>query len=461
MENVPDNQKDWHPGSDEKVLNLVHPSLFPVIYGRTRVLVDGIIGLDNCLDQSGSGKIVPVPGADQTQAKGDRFDDMNDNRTEDHTALWSGLFQWLPCEVTFDGNHNASIVSYVNNLHPKRHADLYTAVERLITKTLPLWNTLWRLTRNKEWVRERCGCDTVLRVCTTPDLCEDGCFAENRPQYEWEDEDDRDEDLNDEWYEQAHPVRKPNPNEYVTWDLGFQPRDVASDGSLLEAAKGRLQVIVKLANIHLTPEKPSYGGGSWHVEGQLNEHICATALYYYDNENITNSYLDFQTPVDDRKLVIGLNYEQSDYDGIDAIFDAVLEEPSIQPRGSILTREGRLLAFPNIFQHQVQPFELVDSSKPGHRKIVALFLVDPAVHVLSSANVPPQQQAWWSERFVFRGRLGRLPPEVTELVVDGVDFPISLEEAKKARLQLIEERGNVIEVVKERLSSRWWNFCEH
>jgi hypothetical protein len=30
-----------------------------------------------------------------------------------------------------------------------------------------------------------------------------------------------------------------------------------------------IQVIVKLANIHLTPEKPEYGGGTWHVEGQL------------------------------------------------------------------------------------------------------------------------------------------------------------------------------------------------
>jgi hypothetical protein len=30
-----------------------------------------------------------------------------------------------------------------------------------------------------------------------------------------------------------------------------------------------LQIIVKLANIHLTPEKPEYKGGTWHVEGQL------------------------------------------------------------------------------------------------------------------------------------------------------------------------------------------------
>lgn len=36
-----------------------------------------------------------------------------------------------------------------------------------------------------------------------------------------------------------------------------------------------LQIIVKLANIHLTPEKPEYEGGTWHVEGQL---VCLTAL---------------------------------------------------------------------------------------------------------------------------------------------------------------------------------------
>lgn len=30
-----------------------------------------------------------------------------------------------------------------------------------------------------------------------------------------------------------------------------------------------LQVIIKLANIKLTPTKPDYEGGTWHVEGQM------------------------------------------------------------------------------------------------------------------------------------------------------------------------------------------------
>jgi hypothetical protein len=37
----------------------------------------------------------------------------------------------------------------------------------------------------------------------------------------------------------------------------------------LKREHNRIQVIVKLANIHLTPEKPKYEGGTWHVEGQL------------------------------------------------------------------------------------------------------------------------------------------------------------------------------------------------
>ena len=39
---------------------------------------------------------------------------------------------------------------------------------------------------------------------------------------------------------------------------------------------GGLQVVYKLANIHLTPEKPSYSGVTWHVEGTMNENIVAS-----------------------------------------------------------------------------------------------------------------------------------------------------------------------------------------
>ena len=50
----------------------------------------------------------------------------------------------------------------------------------------------------------------------------------------------------------------------------------------LELRGQTLQVIVKIANIQLTPENPNYEGGSWHVEGMKNEKIVATGIYYVE-----------------------------------------------------------------------------------------------------------------------------------------------------------------------------------
>jgi len=53
--------RDWHPGSNEQVLDLVHPSLFPVVYGRTRVLPNSLVGLDDCITSCGKGLTLDVP----------------------------------------------------------------------------------------------------------------------------------------------------------------------------------------------------------------------------------------------------------------------------------------------------------------------------------------------------------------------------------------------------------------
>jgi hypothetical protein len=60
-----------------------------------------------------------------------------------------------------------------------------------------------------------------------------------------------------------------------------------------------VQVIVKYASIVLTPESPDYKGGSWHVEGMLNERIVASAIAYLRNDNITTSRLAFRSMLDE------------------------------------------------------------------------------------------------------------------------------------------------------------------
>lgn len=68
----------------------------------------------------------------------------------------------------------------------------------------------------------------------------------------------------DEWRERE-PIQRPEPGE-------FAPRVIKAKCQVNlreDFAQNGLQVIVKLANIELTPEKPEYDGGSWHIEGQL------------------------------------------------------------------------------------------------------------------------------------------------------------------------------------------------
>ncbi|OCH84948.1 hypothetical protein OBBRIDRAFT_740722, partial [Obba rivulosa] len=68
-----------------------------------------------------------------------------------------------------------------------------------------------------------------------------------------------------------------------------------------------------------------------------------------------------------------------------------------QPLGSVATKEDLCLAFPNIYQHRIEPFELADPTRPGVRKILCFCLVDPATRIMSTMNVLPQQRTWCDE----------------------------------------------------------------
>lgn len=52
LENVPDAKKDWHPGSNNQVLDLVHPSLFCFVANRSKVLSKPTEPMGNVTDVS-------------------------------------------------------------------------------------------------------------------------------------------------------------------------------------------------------------------------------------------------------------------------------------------------------------------------------------------------------------------------------------------------------------------------
>ncbi|EED16740.1 conserved hypothetical protein [Talaromyces stipitatus ATCC 10500] len=447
LEDVPDNKKDYHPGSDMKVVDLVHPSLFPVVYGRTRILPDRLITVEDCLDSIGQGELLPIPSEEEAEGPQPTY-----GWRRNSPPPYSRKFQWLPCDVKFTDEGGCRIVSYINNVHPVKCRPLYSVVERIIASAIPLWD---------ESLTERRSYGDEQRIPYT----QVEYLESSTPEPEQNEEDGDNEDYwerYEEW-ERSRPIKLPEPGE-------FKPPKAPWRGEVRLRDKFRekgLQVIVKLANIELTPEKPEYDGGSWHIEGQLNERICATAIYYYDSMNITESRLAFRqraSSIDD------VHYPQGQHEFLQAVYgfgpevDGYNNAQITQDLGSVVCREGRLVTFPNILQHQVAPFALADRSKPGHRKILALFLIDPHLRIISSANVPPQQEEWdreWQET-VHKVLSERLPAELQNMVAENItSYSMNMDEAKEYRLELMEERSATQAERNTTFETGRFSLCEH
>jgi len=109
----------------------------------------------------------------------------------------------------------------------------------------------------------------------------------------------------------------------------------------------------------------------------------------------------------------------------------------------VITKTHRCVAFPNLYQHRVQPFHLEDPTKPGHRKILVFFLVDPTQKVLSTTDVAPQQREWITEAMGDAGpnsAFAKLPIELVKMISNENDVAITRSEAEKYRGDLMSER---------------------
>jgi len=224
LEAVPDSERDWHPGSNGFVLNLVHPALYPIVYGRT---VGQLPGSDSVT------MLVPpeIEGADP--------------------EFVSRRFQFLPSDFSVDGDGKVTLVSpYINNIHPTHHKELHSVIPEILQHALPMFGrVLSNLLRPLLPRRVTTSVDYKSQRSVTVDCC--GTYSGDL------------EALNDRM-----------------------------------SLKGQtLQVIVRLANIILTPERPEYPGGKWHVEGLLQSYSVRrvgtefTKLQGLRNETIVSSFI--------------------------------------------------------------------------------------------------------------------------------------------------------------------------
>lgn len=432
LEEVPENKKDWHPRSNGQVLDLVHPSLYCVVYGRTLAFPPGSDSADRT---SADLKTLQHPYAAAASKTG----------PEPAYERWSysKKFCWIPTDFDVPtGGQAAKALSYINNIEPDR-TELYSVIDGVIGRFSLLWDRVltdlhpgnggmkYRISGEYEWNADKAGLE---------------------PEYEEGNDEDFDAAY-EAWCDRRKLVMPSVPEEGYTEDISHRDVQYTIQGK-------KVQVIVKLANIILTPESPSYPGGSWHVEGMANERIVASGIYYYDSENITDSHLAFRMAV----TSFNLPYEQSDGKAIEKIWGLTEESQSNQVLGAVKTIPNRCLAFPNIYQHQVSPFALVDPTKPGHRKILALFLVDPENRIPSTSDIPPQQMHWAQTAMATSeasSAFNRLPAELHQMVAGSAEGLMSEAEAKAYRLNLMDERTAFVGVQNENWFCTDFNFCEH
>ncbi|KAG0359762.1 hypothetical protein BG005_000218 [Podila minutissima] len=411
---VPEHLKDWHPGSNKQVLDLVHPSLFPFIAGRTLVVQD-------------QPAIPPLSFIGQGETM-----DMAPMKGGIDKSYYSKKYQWLPTDFTLSANGDVEFESYINNLHPVEHKELYPVLGKILAKFIPMFEDVLTDMRALPKKNKRFDADPY------------GWYGEE-PEVDYENNEDEAEATMEAWRENRTPTILDIPE--------FSPPEEPERYEIQPGQK--LQVIVKLANIELTPENPSYDGGVWHVEGMANENIVASGIYYYHSENISETRLNFRIHVQEP------GYEQSDDRGVMAMYGLANEEALVQGLDGIVTKQDRCIAFPNIYQHQVQPFGLEDPTKPGTRKILVFFLVNPETPILSTTNVPPQQKEWAPMKGVLLQAARKLPPELVHEIDRHVDWPIELEEALGHREELMKQRKYFVSSMNEEMFERPFSLCEH
>ncbi|KAL2271985.1 hypothetical protein VTJ83DRAFT_1356 [Remersonia thermophila] len=514
---------DWHPGTDDMVQDLVHPSLYPFVYGKSNFFQEEVVGVEDAIGKwSGKGAPIEIHPRESDPLP----DDVRAHMIRNHVPeeYWSRTYQWLPANLAFQDDGTVRFISYINNLHPEKHAGTYRLIEKLIDLAIPAWESVC----SARAINKDTGQDQQRLRYPPPvdDEDEDEHFEPFRPEIlaeiegregpvEPEDGMEPEYMLDDEVEEQMEDEEAKNQRKLqrLKWR---QIRDPILMGAtergpieytVLQRLRERfrdtgLQVIVKMASIELTPEKPTFPAGGWHVEGMVNEHIVATALYYIDSENITDSHLSFRMATAKEQEELQDQVGQDMYRLYERLYGTALglvDVETVQVYGSVATPQGRFLAFPNVFQHRVSSFRLADPTKPGHRRFIALWLVDPTQRVISTANVPPQRFDWWCEATFGTGEgaspgdlppdvfnllleegsaadairpsesllaslKGKLPAELVAMIRNAGPLPEGLmtaEEAKEHRKKLMEERSKFTLVQKRREWFGSYSFCEH
>lgn len=271
LEKIPMELRLFTPGMGFLEAGLLPLALYPLIYGRSYILPDRLIGVEDAIASAGQGEVIPIPA--ETGITREDIAWRVTSRDDITIRPYSRKFQYLPCDFKLE-NGRWRIDSYINNLHPKRNRDLYNLIEEFFNLTVSQWNTT--LTPLKDMLHSRARIE--YRSAEYHPLPK--ALEEQVPKpMPGESQNIFDERL-EEWRMNNLTAVQPDADRFTPWAIprwmmGDLPEDLPTpvrieEGVDLNKEYGErgLQMIVKVISTRVLPEQTSHVT-AWHGESQM------------------------------------------------------------------------------------------------------------------------------------------------------------------------------------------------
>lgn len=262
----------YHPGSLNKQRDLLAMALYPLIYGKSRILPDKLIGLDEALRYAGQGEVIPIPSD-----KGVTREDMVWRvraRADISVSPYSRLFQALPSDLQLDDGGQWHITTYINNLHPVKHRNIYGIVEKIFNCLVPQFNMTITPLRDMLHSRARIEYHKAEYLPVPKEKVSEQPLIKPREAHS------EFEERFEKWRMNNFTAIQPDAGKFIPWAvprclMSKLPEDLPSPVRIEQGVdlkrdyKERgLQIMVRLMGVDLTPDDPYYQT-EWHVEGQM------------------------------------------------------------------------------------------------------------------------------------------------------------------------------------------------
>ncbi|KAJ2234167.1 hypothetical protein IWW45_003620 [Coemansia sp. RSA 485] len=391
---------------------IVDPSLYSLLYKSTHILPKPMSSPQEALCFPSYGT---VPGSiegwrqavcdlNASMAKKDKGKDSEQSATaaacfvpynEKYLELTDPTARhWLPTDIYVNQDGSVDFKSYINNIHPEEHADMYVPISKIISKAIPLLEqalTDWEHPRD---LRIPYDFDTCLEFPTEHPATLEGKFNLYSEEYY---------QAVDEWKDTIIDTT-PDPEEFVEPERPMVPYSLRNKN---------LQVVVEITD-----------KGRTYLSDTASENIIATAEYYYDSKGEKPLTIEFEEAIKTDLYSIGDGYDLLAYDTLYGFSTGDKGDNHVQLAGYINVKQGRLICYPNVYEQGN------DFHRCSDLKRLTIYFVDPSVRIVSTAIVSPQQKDWWTKTVSsVPSRVSMLPSEVQEMVFKHVDSPMSFEKA--------------------------------